>query len=214
MTEFGEHVQTEQSTGQALGLPPSESALPTRGINTPLASLMSLAELLPINFATLGAVQAAYGNRVITAACFTAVTLATEASGAIGSADLIERKNVNRPIQWAHQKLLKLNVDKENTSVPTDLAVTVAAGTVALNVFKQIQDPKRERLRNRRYGLLMGIGNSAVSGAGVWLALEGMYHPNPEDITFGSLAVLSLLGIRRIVKNKFKKTNDDSVAIK
>lgn len=137
---------------------------------------------------------------------------ACEALGAIGSADLIAQEKVSRPIQWAHKKLLKLNIGKENTSVPTDLVITVATGTVALNVFKQIQDPTRERLQNRRYGLLMGIGNSAVSGVGVWLASEGVYHPNPENITLGSLAVLALLGITRIVKNRSKETNNDSVA--
>ncbi len=181
--------------------------LPVRGINKPVASLLTLAELLPLNYAVLATVQSASGNHVITALSFAGATMMTEIGGAIGSAKLIEDKTLNKPIAWAHRKLEKMGIGEEESKPLTDFVVTVAGGTVVMNTFKQVQNPERTRKQNKRYGILMGIGNSAVSGVGIWLATEGIYHPDPEHIAIGSIAVFSLLGAGRALKSLRKRSN-------
>jgi hypothetical protein len=74
MTEFDEHVQAEP-TGQALGLTPSEGSPLTEGFSPFTASSFALLEVLPVNILSLIAAQAASGNRLVTAACFTGTTL-------------------------------------------------------------------------------------------------------------------------------------------
>ena len=194
--------------GHAPRLMRSEGLLPV-----PLASFMTLSELYPLNYSALVAAQGAFNNHAISVLSFAGATLVTEIAGAIGSANLLSSNQVSKRMEKVHRKVERIYPSNEPTSRLTDFIMTVAGGTVQLNIFKYLQEPERDLSKSIKYSVAMGIGNSAVSGAGVALLYEAVAKPNPLSTIGGGLAFFGLFSASRYLRHKFSRSKNKNISV-
>jgi hypothetical protein len=207
MTEQSTQHNVEPFSGSASEL---KSRLTDRASEAAYIGMVLL-ELSPANYAAGVAVQGAFGDPVLSVAAFTGATLISEVAGAIGSVPVLKSDLAHRPIAWSRRKLDKLGGDTIKTGALTDLLIGLAAGTVALNVAKEIQDPNRQQKPSIVYGVRMALGITAVSGIGSWFAAEGLYHPTTENELLAGGVLSAVFGLKVLTKRllgKIKPSTD------
>ncbi len=182
-------------------------------------------ELSPANFAVFAVAKESLHNPSLSAVAFTAATFLCEAAGVVGSVPLLKSEIAHKPLVWAKDKLIslgslgvmrsgilqkplewaqrkadKLGVSDVKTGMISDLLIGLAAGTVALNIAKEKQNPDREIRSSISYGLKIALGVSAISGAGSLAAAEGLQHPSTTSYLLAALGTGFFIGIKYLTK--------------
>lgn len=181
-----------------------------------LASTVLAAELSPVNealrFAAFGWAQYKTGDPMIASAVFAGSTLAVEGTAALVTAEVLDTEKSKGLMGRVNERLSKMKLDRVRTNPAAEAGIAMLGGSAVTMLVKQQQSPERTKEQNRKYGLKVAVGISAVCAAQGYAVSEGISSPSVETVGVAVAALGGVVAGASWLKNRIK--NPDAEVIK